>query len=77
MIKSDIEGPYILWVKSDYAYSPQSFSSIEEALKIEKYTSDWIITKEVKYEIIEKPEISTRQFDQMNIKFEKILEERK
>lgn len=49
----EITGPYILWV--DYGYEgwkPQSFNSIEEALKSEKY-SEWIITKRVDFKAIE------------------------
>jgi len=57
MDKEKLTGPYILW--KDYGvegWKPESFKSLMEALKSDKYVSNWIITKTFSYEVKEIPE---------------------
>jgi len=50
-----INGPYVVWQNYGYeGWHPHSFKTLEEAIKAQKYTTDWIITKIVAYEIKEK-----------------------
>lgn len=51
----DTEGPYIVW--ENYGcegWKPTSFHSIDAALIYHKYNSEWIITKNVAWEVKEK-----------------------
>ena len=48
------EGPYIVW--QDYGvegWKPDSYETLEEAIKAQKYRAHWVITKLVKYKIEE------------------------
>ena len=49
------EGPYTLWL--DYGYEgwkPTDYPTLEAALRGERYSNYWVITKAVKYEVIDK-----------------------
>ena len=48
------EGPYTLWI--DYGYEgwrPTDFQTLVEALQAERFCSRWVITKTVRYEVID------------------------
>lgn len=54
-INENTKGPYILWRNDGYnGWSPESFDTIQKALEAEKYSSGWIITKNVEYKVEEK-----------------------
>lgn len=49
------EGPYIVWENNGYeGWKPISFHSIDAALIYHKNNSEWIITKNVAWEVKEK-----------------------
>lgn len=51
----DVKGPFILWLDFGYeGWKPQSFNSLDEAIKADKFMSEWIITKPVDFKVIEK-----------------------
>lgn len=48
------EGPIILWVNYGYeGWKPESFPSVRAALEAQKYQSEYIITRQVTYEVKE------------------------
>lgn len=50
----ETEGPYILWINYGCeGWKPGSYHSLEEALRVDTYGSEAIITKEVSYFIQE------------------------
>lgn len=51
----DAQGPFILWMDLGYdGWSPRSFKTLKEALETEKYSTEWVITKTVEYNVEEK-----------------------
>ncbi len=56
-MSSKPDGPIVLWVNYGYeGWQPKSFASIREALEEDKGYCEWVITRLVMYEVIEKPE---------------------
>lgn len=46
--------PFILWRSYGHeGWQPEGYSSIQDALEVEKYSCIWIITKNVFYEVKE------------------------
>jgi hypothetical protein len=51
------DGPYILWVDGGYeGWSPRSYPTLTEALSDWRDGSKFVITKVVKYEVVEAPD---------------------
>ena len=51
------EGPYIVWQNHGYeGWEPSRFETLKAALESQKYATEWIITKDVQYEVTEMPE---------------------
>ncbi len=38
---------YILWIHNGQGYTPTECATVEEALLVDKYTSDWYLTEAV------------------------------
>jgi hypothetical protein len=55
---SNPEGPYIVWEDGGCeGWSPKSYPTIKDALEGYKYTTDWIITKVVSYQVTEAEDV--------------------
>jgi len=51
---NDPNKPYLLWQNYGYeGWRPEHYASLEEALKAERFCSEWVITKVVKYVVQE------------------------
>jgi len=50
----DIKGPYIVWENNGCeGWQPTSFRTVLQALEKQKYSSEWVITKAISYEVKE------------------------
>ena len=53
----DAEGPFILWINNGYeGWSPTSYPTLKEALMGERYNSEWVVTRLIEFEVVEKAE---------------------
>lgn len=61
MNENDIQGPVILWL--DYGavegWHPKSFSTIKEALEADRYDNKFVVTKLVKYTVVDDTDAKT------------------
>ena len=52
----DTAGPYIVWVNNGCeGWSPRSFSTLKDALIGERYTTTFVVTKAIDFDVVEKP----------------------
>jgi len=50
----DVVGPFIVWEYYGYeGWHPKSYPSIKKALEDSRYSSDWVLTRPVSYEVTE------------------------
>ena len=50
----DVGGPFIVWTYHGYdGWLPTSYPSIKKALEDSRYSSDWVLTRPVNYEVTE------------------------
>jgi hypothetical protein len=52
-------GPFIVW--QDYGYegwAPTSYATLKEALEAHRYQSEFVITKRVEFDVVERDEPS-------------------
>ena len=51
----DESGPYIVWLNYGYdGWAPRSYDTLKEAIEGDRYGEDFVITKLVQYEPLEK-----------------------
>lgn len=54
MGRPDTKGPVILWISyGSEGWQPNSFDTVKEALEAERYTTQFVITRVVDYEVKE------------------------
>jgi hypothetical protein len=50
----DTKGPYTVWENNGCeGWQPYSFNTLLECLEKQKYSSEWVITKRITYEVKE------------------------
>lgn len=51
---TDAKGPYVVWTNCGYdGWNPKSYKTLKEALKGERYSSAFVVTKVVEFEVVE------------------------